>query len=237
MDKHILFVSIDGMTDQLGQSQVLPYLTKLSTLGYKIDIISCEKQSNFLKNKEIINTITAKHHIKWHYCFYQTKIPLLSQIQNFLNLKKIVAKKSERKNTIILHCRSYLSALIGLQLKKKFNIKYIFDMRGFWADERIDGNIWSLKNPLHNFLYKYFKRKEIELIENSDYIVTLTNNAKKEILSWKLASTPEIEVIPCCADVHHFTIRDNAEKEQTKQSLAIPDNSFVIGYLGSLGTW
>jgi glycosyltransferase involved in cell wall biosynthesis len=110
-------------------------------------------------------------------------------------------------------------------------------MRGFWADERIDGNIWSLKNPIHTILYKYFKRKEIELVENADYIVTLTNNAKNEILSWKIKLFPIITVIPCCADVNHFTISNETEKKTTKTKLNIPENAFVVGYLGSIGTW
>ncbi len=237
MVKHILFISIDGMTDQLGQSQVLPYLTQLSSKGYKVSIASCEKKVNFAKNKEVVESIMTEHRIDWHYCFYQNKIPLVSQIQNFINLKKLVAKQVKQNKNIILHCRSYLPALIGLQLKKALNNKYIFDMRGFWADERIDGNIWSLKNPLHHFLYNYFKRKEIELIENADYVVTLTNNAKNEIKSWKLKSIPEIEVIPCCADINHFTISSNEEKALTKKNLNLTENSFVVGYLGSLGTW
>ncbi|HXU25710.1 MAG TPA: glycosyltransferase, partial [Bacteroidia bacterium] len=108
---------------------------------------------------------------------------------------------------------------------------------GFWADERIDGNIWSLKNPLHTFLYNYFKRKEIELIENADYIVTLTNTAKKEIQSWKLKNLPRIEIIPCCTDVNHFVISSDEEKVAAMQKLNMAKNSFVVGYLGSLGTW
>src|SRR6185437_13252138 len=110
-------------------------------------------------------------------------------------------------------------------------------MRGFWADERIDGNIWHLKNPLHKFLYTYFKRKEIKLIENADHVVTLTHTAKKEIQLWRLKKLPDIEIIPCCADVTHFTISSNEKKVETKQKLSIPENLFVVGYLGSLGTW
>ena len=32
--KKILYVSYDGMTDPLGQSQVIPYLRELTKLGY-----------------------------------------------------------------------------------------------------------------------------------------------------------------------------------------------------------
>jgi len=237
MIKHVLFISIDGMTDQLGQSQVLPYLTRLSNNGYKISIASCEKEVNFTKNKVVIDTIMAKHNIEWQYCFYQTKIPFLSQLQNFFSLKKLANQVVKKNKAIILHCRSYLPALIGLQLKTKFKVKYIFDMRGFWADERIDGSIWSLQNPLHKFLYSYFKRKEIELIENADYVVTLTHTAKEEIKLWKLKNLPFTDIIPCCVDVNHFVITDEENKIETKRNLGIPENSYAIGYLGSLGTW
>lgn len=235
MHKQILFVSIDGMCDQLGQSQVLPYLIELSKNGFEITIVSCEKVKNFEKNEKTIKNITSLNNIAWKHCFYQTQIPIISQLQNFLNLKKIAKQEVKKNRNIVLHCRSYLPALIGLQLKNKFKTRYIFDMRGFWADERIDGNIWSLKNPLHKFLYNYFKRKEVKLIENADYIVTLTNTAKKEIHSWKLKNLPNIEIIPCCADVNHFVI--SSDKVNIKQKLSIPDNSYVVGYLGSLGTW
>ena len=237
MNKQILFISIDGMTDQLGQSQVLPYLIGLTIKGYKISISSCEKKANFIKNKDVINAIISAHNITWDYCFYQSKIPFISQLQNFFNLRKVAAKKAIENQDIILHCRSYLPAIIGWQLKKKFNSKFIFDMRGFWADERIDGGIWKLSNPMHKFLYNYFKHKEIELIENADYLVTLTENAKDEIQSWKLNSIPPTEVIPCCADVNHFTIKSPEEKTTTKNNLNISENAYILGYLGSLGTW
>ena len=237
MFNRFLFLSIDGMTDQLGQSQVLPYLIGLSGKGYRISIVSCEKEVNFEKNKDIIHPLVVKHNITWHYSFYQNKIPIVSQLQNFFSLRKIAIKEVKANRNTVLHCRSYLPALIGLQLKKKFNCKYIFDMRGFWADERIDGNIWRLKNPIHSILYKYFKRKEIELVENADYIVTLTNCAKKEVQGWKIKALPIITVIPCCADINHFTISNEEDKVVTKTKLNIPENAFVVGYLGAIGTW
>jgi len=42
----ILYVSYDGMTDSLGQSQVIPYLTEISKNGYDIHILSAEAFSN-----------------------------------------------------------------------------------------------------------------------------------------------------------------------------------------------
>ncbi len=110
-------------------------------------------------------------------------------------------------------------------------------MRGFWADERIDGNIWSLQNPIHKRLYSFFKKKEKEMLLAADEVVTLTNNAKKEINSWSLPKQLSIEVIPCCADVQHFVIQEKHKVVELKEKLGIPYANYVVGYLGSLGTW
>ena len=48
-----LYLSYDGLTDPLGQSQVLPYLLKLSE-DKEIHIISCEKSINFKHYKKDI---------------------------------------------------------------------------------------------------------------------------------------------------------------------------------------
>ena len=45
--EQVLFISIDGMTDPLGQSQVIPYLAGLARQGHQVTIISCEKKEKF----------------------------------------------------------------------------------------------------------------------------------------------------------------------------------------------
>jgi hypothetical protein len=44
----ILYISYDGMTDPLGESQVIPYLEGLSKLGHRIYILSFEKKNRFI---------------------------------------------------------------------------------------------------------------------------------------------------------------------------------------------
>ena len=55
--KHVLYLSYDGMTDSLGQSQVLPYLIELTKKGYTFSIISFEKEEKFKQNKNLIENI------------------------------------------------------------------------------------------------------------------------------------------------------------------------------------
>ena len=67
-------------------------------------------------------------------------------------------------------------------MKKRFGTKFLFDMRGFWADEKKDAGSWNLKNPIFSRVYKYYKKREIEYLNNADYIISLTDAGKKEIL-------------------------------------------------------
>ena len=240
-NKTFIFVSIDGMTDPLGQSQVLPYLVGLAKKGNTIGIVSCEKKENWDLNSNLIKEILNDANISWSYCFYKTGKPFISQLQNYLSLKKIVINEIKKNNgDVILHCRSYLPSLIGLYSKKRFNTRFIFDMRGFWADERIEGGIWKKNNIIGSLLYYYFKKKEKELLINADHIISLTNKAKETILHWELFNdSSKISVIPCCADLQHFSKENiNTTKlNSIKEELPLLKNKFVLSYVGSLGTW
>jgi glycosyltransferase involved in cell wall biosynthesis len=239
--KTFLFVSIDGMTDPLGQSQVLPYLVGLAKQGHIIGIASCEKRANWKLHHSVIEAIVKEAGISWNYSFYKTGKPFISQQQNYNSLKKIVFQTIKDTNgQTTLHCRSYLAGLIGLKAKQKFNIGFIFDMRGFWADERIEGGIWKKTNPIGAYLYSFFKRKEKEMLVSSDAIISLTHRAKSIILNWNLGINAEkISVIPCCADLNHFS-NENVETTlltQLQNKFPQLQNKFVLSYVGSLGTW
>lgn len=237
----ILYITYDGLTDPLGQSQIIPYISGLADHGYKITILSCEKKEQFNKNHETIRPILNKHSISWHYVSY-TKRPLIAAtLWDLYKLKKATNKLHIEKAFKVVHCRSYITSLIGSWLKSKFGIKFIFDMRGFYADERVDGKIWNRNNILFNQVYRYFKKKEVKFLLKSDYTISLTQNAKDIIHSWQtIPKQPiPIEVIPCCADLDHFSEEsvDINEVTELKESLGISPDDFIISYLGSIGTW
>jgi glycosyltransferase involved in cell wall biosynthesis len=229
------------MTDPLGQSQVLPYLKGLSEKGIEFHLISFEKEERFDKFRDHIQQICDDTGIHWYPLGYTKKPPLLSTIYDVQRMKRL-AHTSHRKHTFsIVHCRSYISALVGAGMKKRFGTKFLFDMRGFWADERVDGKIWSLENPVFKTVYKYFKKKEIQFFKEADHVVSLTYNGKNEIESWPAFKTekPLIEVIPCCVDLELFDPEKIAdtEKETLRSQLEILPGDFILGYVGSIGTW
>jgi glycosyltransferase involved in cell wall biosynthesis len=238
---NVLFLSYDGMTDPLGQSQVIPYLIKLSEDGFAFSLLSFEKKERFETGETAIRSLLNQHQIEWYPQIYTKRPPILSTLWDVYKMNQQAKILHFQKRFAILHCRSYIAALIGLRFQKKFGVKFIFDMRGFYADERVDGKIWNLQNPIFNQVYKFFKRKEKAFLENADYTISLTENGKKEIESWELFldKQSKIEVIPCCADLDFFnyhTISKEA-KESLRNELDIGKNHFIVSYLGSIGTW
>lgn len=234
---NILYISYDGMTDPLGQSQVLPYLVGLSEKGYRITLLSCEKQERW-QYKEQIQAICSKYHINWQPLMYTKKPPVFSTIKDVRQLKKLALQLHKSNPFDVVHCRSYVAALVGVYLKRKFDLGFVFDMRGFWADERVDGGLWNLKKPIYKKVYQYFKRKEKQFLAEADAVVSLTYEAKREIETWAVPHAP-ITVIPCCVDTITFN-PEGLNAEQTaalRRKADVPQNKIILGYVGSLGTW
>lgn len=225
------------MTDPLGQSQVLPYLAGLSEIGYNITLLSCEKPERS-QYRDTVQAICTKHHINWQPIPYNRKPPVLATMKDIKHLKKVAFALHEKIRFDIVHCRSYVAALIGLAMKKQLNTAFVFDMRGFWANERVDGGLWRLSNPLYKNIYNYFKKKEKMFLCAADAVVSLTYAGKAEIETWGLPHAP-IHVIPCCVDTVLFDPEklDNLQRAKLRRKADLPDNKVVLGYVGSLGTW
>lgn len=238
---NVLYLSYDGLTDSLGQSQVLPYILGLRQLGHTFTIVSFEKPERFENGKAIIKKIVDTAGIKWVPLPYTASPPVLSTIYDVWQLRKAAEKLHQKTPFDIVHCRSYITSLVGLQLKRKHHIKFVFDMRAFYADERVDGKLWNLSNPVFNSVYNYFKKKELEFLTEADHSISLTAKGKEIIHSWnQIPNQPvPVEVIPCCADLEHFHSSkvDETHQQKLKSKFGLNDDDFVITYLGSIGTW
>ncbi len=227
------------MTDPLGQSQVIPYLKKLSAQGYQFTILSVEKKDKFEKNGSLIRKILSEAGIQWETLFFTSSPPVLSKIydQNRLNAKARQLHSAHKFDFI--HCRSYVAAAAALKLKKKTGVPFLFDMRGFWVDERVDSGLWNLSNPLYNLFYKTYKRKEKNYFAASAHIISLTEKGKQELVKNYNVTAEKVTVIPCCADLAHFDFNrfTAGQKNELRNEWGIGSGTKIISYLGSLGGW
>ena len=236
-NKKALFISYDGLTDPLGQSQILPYLKGLANQGHEMTVLSCEKEAAFNKRKQIIEEQCKQHNIKWVYCFYRKSPPILSTLLDLKELNQKALALHTANQFDVVHCRTILPTLIGQKLQER-GAKLIFDIRGFWADERVDGKLWNLNNPLFKFVYRFVKRKEKKAYLAADHIITLTQAAKNELQRSFSLDQSKITVVPCTVDLAHFKRTDAVEKQggTLRKSLNIKNENTVFCYSGSLGT-
>ncbi|MDR7135855.1 glycosyltransferase involved in cell wall biosynthesis [Lysobacter niastensis] len=221
----VLYVSYDGVLEPLGQSQVLAYLEHLS-VRREIHLLSFEKPGDWadrLARDEVVARMKAAG-IHWHPRRYHKRPTALATSYDIAVgvLVGFWLILSRRIRT--MHARSYVPAVMALTLKRLTGVKFVFDMRGFWADERVDGGLW----PREGRMYRVAKWFERRFLLSADHVVALTHASAREMGSFPYLTgrIPPVTVIPTCADLARF-----------RPGAGVRDDGFVLGYVGSAGTW
>lgn len=232
-----LFLSYDGLTDPLGQSQVLPYVRGLVQHGAGMHVVSFEKPSRFRQASAEMRRIVDDAGIQWTPLRYTKRPPVVSAIWDLIRLWRTALRLHSLTPFDVVHCRSYLPALIGMRLKRRFGVRFLFDMRGFWADERVDAGLWPQWHPLYRAIYRFFKAREAEFLAEADAIVSLTHTAVADLEARRAGAAGRTRVIPCSVDYSRFDVPAAATREAARRALGIPDTARVAAYVGSCGTW
>ena len=233
----ILYLSYDGLTDPLGPSQVLAYLKPLAALGHRITLVTFEKPERTAKERAAMATECRAAGIQWHPQTYTKRPPILSTLKDLAVMRRVALDLHRLTPFEIVHCRSYPPALVGQAIQKR-GAKLLFDMRGFWADERAEAGLWRIDHPMFGAVFRFFKRKEAELLRTADHIVSLTEVGKRTILGWRGGATnPPVTVIPCCIDATAFPPIDASLRAEARADLGIAPDARVAVALGSLTGW
>ena len=224
MNTPVLYIAYDGMLEPLGQSQVLAYLEQLAQ-DRPIHLLSFEKPEDWAQQtqRDAIAARIARAGIHWHPRRYHKRPTALATTCD-ITVGIVVGLWLVLRHRIgMVHARSYVAAVIALVLKHLTGAKFLFDMRGFWADERVDGGLW----PREGRMYRVAKWFERRFLLQADHVVSLTHAAVREMQAFDYLHDrmPPVTVIPTCADLTRFI-------PQPK-----PAQGFVLGYVGSAGTW
>lgn len=232
--KKILYMSVDGLLDPLGQSQIFPYIDGSSKRNLFFFVCTIENKNNRGKVKNFKKIIEKNKNIHWEYFLFSKKKGKFNRLKELVLLYYLVIKLAFTKKIDIVHSRSYLPMFICILIKFIFKIKLIFDTRGSWFDERIEGGMLQ-KKGFDFLLYKLLKRIEFYLFKFSDHVIFLTNNGSKKIQN-SFIKGKQISVIPCAADYNLFKIINEDHKKYLKKILGFGEK-FIVTYSGSIGSW
>jgi len=159
-----------------------------------------QKISRFIRG----NFFIPDARIGWNSYAYKQAVSLI----NTFNIK-----------TVITSSPPHSTQLIGLKLKKNFNIHWIADLRDPWTD------IYYYNQMYHSTLAKKLdKKKEFDVLDNADNVIVVSRAIKKLFAS-KITSSQTEKIV---------VISNGYDSDDFKSDSKTDNNLFTITYTGTL---
>jgi glycosyltransferase involved in cell wall biosynthesis len=183
----ITYLSVDSLSDSVGASQVLPYVEALARRGFKLRLCSLEKDRPSPSTARRL----AEAGVRWE--------PRPFGGRGALNGLARVAKGARcLRGAELVHARSDLPAASALLARCP---RWIWDMRGFWADERIEMGLLRQGSPAERAM----RAVERASARRAGGIVALSAAAIEELAA---RHGPQVRakatVITTCVDLERF---------------------------------
>ena len=219
--------------DPLGQSQVLPYVMGLASLGYRMKLVSFEKPGS-LRDPIRVSSVRQEMEeagVDWSPLRYHRRWSLASTSYDVLQGIRLGLRIHKSSGVRLIHARSYVAGLMASAIAARAPAPWIFDMRGFWVDERIGAGLWTDGS----LVVRLARSVERSLLARADALVHLTRQGAR--LAPGLApgvTLPKGSVIPTCVDLQRFLPAEDPEELRHRLGVA---RSPVMIYIGSLSTW
>jgi glycosyltransferase involved in cell wall biosynthesis len=237
--RRVLYVSYDGVLEPLGESQVVAYLERLTDRA-AITLLSFEKPADLGGTARVaaMRTRLERAGVGWIPLRYHKRPPVLSTAFDVIRGCRVARRWARGSNPApgtrnpgIVHARGYVPALVALYVKRACGARFLFDMRGFWVDEKVEAGHW----PAGGALYRAGKWCERRFLAAADAIVSLTAAGVRELpaLGTVRDGVPVV-VIPTCADLDRFA--PGPADLTLRRTLGL-GGGLVVGCVGTLSNW
>jgi glycosyltransferase involved in cell wall biosynthesis len=223
--RRVVYVSLEGMQEPLGQSQVLPYLRQLADRGHTFHLISFEKAGTPLRMEGSFHP-----NIRWTGLRFHQRPTMPARIFDVLQGSVVAWLTSVLRNADLVHARSYLPAMLLLPVVRLHRIPLLFDTRALWVDERL---VVRNVGP-DNLPYRFMKKVERQLFRSAS-AVTVLSQAMADYLRHTYPHRNEIRapirVIPTCTDLDRFRL----EAAPCSELVSVAREHETLVYTGSFG--
>jgi glycosyltransferase involved in cell wall biosynthesis len=230
--RRVLYISYDGVLEPLGESQVVAYLERL-TPRVTITLLSFEKPVDLADETRVgaMRRRLQSAGISWVARRYRKRPPVISTALDILAGCQVARRWAKDGDRGIVHARGYVPALMALAVKRVSDARFLFDMRGFWVDEKVEAGHWKADG----LLYRVGKYCERRFFGEADAIVSLTRAGVHEFpkLGTVKPGIPVV-VIPTCADLDRF--QPGAGDLRLRRDLGL-EGAKVFGCVGTLSNW
>ncbi len=207
------------------------FAKNLVELGYKVTLVSGSYSHLFSKVPEVKKSFQREKIDGIDYIWVKTpkykSSKSIGRIWNMLYFSwKLNFLKDINPSHILVSSPSLFPVKVANRLSKKFNTKFLFEVRDIWPQTLVELSNLSLKHPLIRFMTYYEKFA----YKNADKIISLLPTAKGYYKS-KGMNEEKFVYLPNGIEV--------AEKKNEPLSLGfiekIPKGKFIIAYTGTVG--
>jgi glycosyltransferase involved in cell wall biosynthesis len=206
----ILYVTVDGILDPLGFSQVARVIEGLAGRGFSYVLLSQERQER-LADSARVATIQARLDaagIRWVRQAYATGGSLRAIGANMSRLAAAIVESVIRHGIGLIHARGYQAGLAALAAQALRRTPFLFDARGCWIDERLEEGRWFTRASI----LRAARICERQLYSRAAGVVTLTELHADDVRKGNYGAPPEtVECITTCADFSEFRLYQDDE--------------------------
>lgn len=183
----LTYVTTDSLSEGVGTSQVMPYVERLARRGVEVVVHSFEKAAPATASEERM----ARANVRW--CPHR-----FGASGSWGGLARVVRAVRFLRGTELVHARSDLAAAAASIDPRR---PWVWDMRAFFTDERVDLGMLQRGSPEERVL----RMVERRLAHTSSAVVTLAA-AAIPVLAQRHGPqvTSKCHVIPTCVDLDRF---------------------------------
>jgi len=184
----ITYLTTDSIREGVGSSQVLPLITSLAETGFRVNLMTFEKQppeSGIRGNLKALG-------VNWDIHSFGDR----GSIAGVGRLREIFRGIPE---TGVIHARSDIPAVAAIFSRQA---PVLWDVRGLWSDQKA----FTENNTVKRKLYKAARILEFYAANNSQAMSTLTHKIVPEIEK-RNGRIPELRiVVPTTVDLTRFNL-------------------------------
>lgn len=144
----------------------------------------------------------------------------------------MAARLLEELRPAVLHAASnYVNGLVGLALKERYGVPFVYEVRGFWEDTWLSRHPGMERTLRGSEVYRLTRELETRCMTSADLVVTLGDAMRGEITS---RGVPLDRVLLAPNGVTESFLEPLPPGAALRESLGIAPSDFVVGLVSSL---
>ncbi len=233
-ERPVLYLTHDGVLQPLCYSQVVRPILALASRGVRYALVSLERSADLADVESVrrLEQRLAEAGVTWSYARFRPGAARYPE--NLVALAAHAARLATALGVSAIHARGFPVGAVALALHGATGAPILYDIRGFWIDNRIEVN-GVLANPLVLRLARFLEAK---LYRRSAAVVSLTELGLDIIRSGHFGRHRSDQLgvcIPTCVDYDEFRLREPGRFDRAPTEVVERlRGRLVVGFVGSI---